>query len=32
MSGTHVYTTMHLTQFALFAEAGYRAFLPRAIR
>jgi hypothetical protein len=32
MSGTHVYTTTHLTQFALFGEAGYRVFLPTVIR
>jgi uncharacterized repeat protein (TIGR01451 family) len=32
MSGTHVYTTTHLTQFALFAEAAYRVFLPGVMR
>jgi uncharacterized repeat protein (TIGR01451 family) len=32
MSGTHVYTTTHLTQFALFGEAAYRVFLPMVIR
>jgi len=32
MSGTHVYTTAHLTQFALFGEAAYRVFLPMVIR
>jgi uncharacterized repeat protein (TIGR01451 family) len=32
MSGTHVYTTTHLTQFALFGEPGYRVFLPTVIR
>jgi hypothetical protein len=32
MSGTHVYTTTHLTQFALFGEGAYRAFLPTVIR
>jgi len=32
MSGTHVYTTTHLTQFALFAEAAYRVFLLMIIR
>jgi hypothetical protein len=32
MSGTHVYTTTHLTQFALFGEAAYRVFLPVVMR
>jgi uncharacterized repeat protein (TIGR01451 family) len=32
MSGTQVYTTTHLTQFALFGEAAYRVFLPTTIR
>ena len=32
MSGTHVYSTTHLTQFALFGEAAYRVFLPMVIR
>ncbi len=32
MSGTHVYTTTHLTQFALFGEPGYRVFMPMVIR
>ena len=32
MSGTQVYTTTHLTQFALFSEAAYRVFLPIVIR
>jgi len=32
MSGTHVYTTTHLTQFALFVETAYRVFLPMVIR
>jgi hypothetical protein len=32
MSGTHVYTTTHLTQFALFGEAAYRVFLPMVTR
>jgi len=32
MSGTHVYTTTHWTQFALFGEAAYRVFLPMVIR
>jgi uncharacterized repeat protein (TIGR01451 family) len=32
MSGTHVYTTTHLTQFALFGEAAYRMFLPLVMR
>jgi hypothetical protein len=32
MSGAHVYTTTHLTQFALFGEAEYRVFLPMVIR
>ena len=31
-SGTHVYTTTHLTQFALFGEAAYRVFLSMVIR
>ncbi len=32
MSGTHVYTTTHLTQFALLGEAAYRVFLPMVTR
>ncbi len=32
MSGTHVYTTTHLTQFALFGEAAYRVFLPAVMQ
>jgi uncharacterized repeat protein (TIGR01451 family) len=32
MSGTQVYTTTHLTQFALFGEAAYHVFLPTVIR
>ncbi len=32
MSSTHVYSTTHLTQFALFGEAVYRVFLPMVMR
>ena len=32
MSGTVTFTTTHLSDFALFAEAKYRSFLPLALR
>ena len=32
LSGTLTFTTTHLSQFALFGEARYRAFLPRVAR
>jgi len=32
MSGTLVFTTTHFSQFGLFGEGAYRAYLPLAIR